>query len=78
MTKKEIATIPTGEKNAIRVQLVTRDETLVSKALHFIDVRHIFKGDSDEWIFTKKGIHMSLDVAKEVTIALANALKQTT
>jgi len=78
MTKKEIATIPTGEKNAIRVQLVARDETIVSKGLYFIDVRHIFKDDFGKWIFTKKGVHMTPVVAYDVNKAIAEALKQTT
>jgi len=72
MTKKEIATIPTGEKNAIRVQLVTRDEQ------YFIDVRHIFKDDFGKWIFTKKGVHMPPDIANGVLLAIEEALKQTT
>jgi len=72
MTKKEIATIPTGEKNAIKVTLAAHDEK------YFIDVRHIFKDDFGKWIFTKKGVHMSPDVAKGVTLAIEEALKQTT
>lgn len=70
MTKKEIAIIPTGEKNAVKVTLVARDEK------YFIDVRHIFKDDFGAWIHTKKGIHVPPDIAKAVSLAIGDALKQ--
>jgi len=70
MTKQEIATIPTGEKNAVKVTLVTRDEQ------HFVDIRHIFKDDLGNWIFTKKGLHVPPDVAKAISLAINDALKR--
>lgn len=68
MTKQEIAVIPTGEKNAIKVTLVAHDEK------YFVDIRHIFKDDSGKWIHTKKGIHVPVDIALKVEEALKEAL----
>lgn len=72
MVKKEIAVIPTGEKNAIKVTLVERDEKF------FVDVRHMFKNELGVWIHTKKGLHMTPEVTAGVKLAMEGALKETT
>ena len=72
MTKKEIAIIPTGEKNAIKVTVVAHDEK------YFIDIRHVFKDDFGKWIHTKKGLHVTPDIAKAINLAIIDGLKQTT
>ena len=70
MTKKEIATIPTGEKSAVKVTLVAQDGKFR------IDVRHMFKDDFDKWLHTKKGIHVHPDVATAIVLAINKALEE--
>ena len=70
MEKIEVETISTGERSSVKVTIVVRDEEF------FIDARHMFKDDFGHWLHTKKGLHVTLEVAEQVCIVLAQAIKE--